>query len=163
MTDPGFAKRIWLLPLIAALALVATVSTRAAPSSGDSCQEYLEAKALNDGAVRLLDGQRTAAAIELVGETEVRLQEARKAVITSLRADGDKMTRHVLGSWEKARRESETAGVDTMAWIFLATGKEPQEKASAEFIAVVQAMKAIHAAQHAAITVACRLRERSQP
>lgn len=163
MTDPGFAKRIWLLPLIVALALGATVSTRAAASSAESCREYLDAKALNGGALRLLDRQRTAAAIELVGETEVRLREARKAVITSLRAVGDKMTRHVLGSWEKARRESEVAVVDTMAWIFLATGQEPQEKASAEFIAVGDAVKAIYAAQHAAIAVACRLRERSQP
>lgn len=142
--------------MLALVVVFATLLTGAPVSATDPCGEYLEAKAVYEGANRLWEQQpENDAAGELAGETAARWRQAREAVIASLRADGNDRLGRILVSWEKVRNASEIAVLDTMFWFMLAGGQNLEGESSAEFIAVSDAMDAIHAAEHATITVAC--------
>ncbi len=147
--------------LLALVAICTTLLTSVPVSATDPCGEYLEAKAVNKETLRLWKQQPDSeAAAELAAETAARWRQAREAVIASLRADGDALLDRILVSWEKVRNESEIAVGDTLFWFMLAPGQNPQGEASAEFIAVADAVDAIYAAEHATIALACRLRVR---
>ena len=142
--------------MLALVVFCATLLTGAPVSATDPCREYLEAKAVYEGASRLWEQQPdNDAAAEIAGETAARWRQAREAVIASLRADGDELLGRVLVSWEKARNATEIAALDTMFWFILVSGQNPEGEASAEFVTVSDATDAIHASEHATIVVAC--------
>ena len=147
--------------LLALVVVCTSLLSSASISATDPCGEYLDAQAVNEKMSRLWEQQPDSdAAAELARETAARWRQARDAVIASLRADGDELLERILVSWEKARNASEIAVFDTMFWFMLAAGENPQGDAGAEFIAVSDAIDAIHAAEHATIALACRLRGR---
>ena len=149
-----------------ALALVvvcATLLTSAPVLATDPCREYLEAKVVKEEIFRLLEEQPSnEAAAEMAAETAAQWRQAREAVIASLRADGDELLKRVLVSWEKARSASELAVGDTLFWFMLLADQNPHGKASAGFSTVADSVDAVHAAEHATIALACRLRGRTQ-
>ena len=148
---------------LAGCALGACVPSSASASSAGSCREYLEARDAKNSASLLHEQRRDQTSAELANAAAERWRGAREAVISSLKAGGDKMLGQILASWERARDESEKASAATLLWILLDTGRESSERASPEFVTIADAMDAVHVAEHATITLACRLRERTQP
>ena len=142
--------------MLAWVVFCATLLTGAPVWATDPCGEYLQAKAVYEGASRLWEQQPdNDAAAEMAAETAARWRQAREVVIASLRADGDELLGRVLVSWEKARNANEIAVLDTLFWLILVGGQNPEGEASAEFVAVSDSTDALHAAEHATIAVAC--------
>ena len=153
----------WRLAL-ALVVVCATLLSSAPVLATDPCREYLEAKLVKEEAFRLLEEHtKNEASSEMAAETAARWRQAREAVIASLRADGDELLERILVSWQKARNASEIAVADTLLWFILAGDQNPHGKESAGFITVADSLDSVHAAEHATIALACRLRGRTQP